>query len=130
MEDITAYTENQRLIRSYFKILYSEPGVVAHTKTSTQEEAGGFLRLRPAWSTKWVPGQPGLYRETLSWKKKKKKYKQTKKKQKQKQKKLYSTNLENFKTLEMDNILDRCNLPESNKNQINYLNSLVTPKEV
>jgi predicted RNA-binding protein YlxR (DUF448 family) len=32
MEDITAYTENQRLIRSYFKILYSEPGVVAHTK--------------------------------------------------------------------------------------------------
>jgi hypothetical protein len=23
-------------------------------------------RQRPAWSTKWVPGQPGLYRETLS----------------------------------------------------------------
>ena len=22
----------------------------------------------PAWSTKWVPGQPGLHRETLSWK--------------------------------------------------------------
>jgi hypothetical protein len=22
--------------------------------------------LRPAWSTEWVPGQPGLYRETLS----------------------------------------------------------------
>ena len=24
----------------------------------------GFLSSRPAWSTKWVPGQPGLYRET------------------------------------------------------------------
>jgi hypothetical protein len=21
--------------------------------------------LKPAWSTKWVPGKPGLYRETL-----------------------------------------------------------------
>jgi hypothetical protein len=44
--------------------------MVAHTfNPSTQEaEAGGFLSSRPAWSTKWVPGQPGLYRETLSWK--------------------------------------------------------------
>ena len=34
---------------------------------STQvSEAGRFLSLRRAWSTKWVPGQPGLYRETLS----------------------------------------------------------------
>ena len=33
--------------------------------TSTQEaEAGGFLGSRPDWSTKWVPGHPGLYRET------------------------------------------------------------------
>jgi hypothetical protein len=31
-----------------------------------EAEAGGFLSLRPAWSTKQVPGQPGLYRETLS----------------------------------------------------------------
>jgi hypothetical protein len=31
-----------------------------------EAEAGGFLSLRPAWSTKWVPGQPGLHRETLS----------------------------------------------------------------
>ena len=32
--------------------------MVAHTfNPSTQEaEAGGFLSLRPAWSTKWVPG--------------------------------------------------------------------------
>jgi hypothetical protein len=51
---------------------------VAHAfNPSTQEaEAGGFLSLRPAWSTKWVPGQPGLYRGTLSWKIKKQKQKQ------------------------------------------------------
>ena len=44
--------------------------VVAHTfNPSTWEaEAGRFLSLRPAWSTEWVPGQPELYRETLSWK--------------------------------------------------------------
>jgi hypothetical protein len=42
--------------------------VVTHAfNTSTPEaEAGGFLSSRPAWSTKWVPGQPELYRETLS----------------------------------------------------------------
>ena len=41
---------------------------VAHAfNPSTWEAvAGRFLNLRPAWSTKWVPGQPGLYRETLS----------------------------------------------------------------
>ena len=44
--------------------------MVAHAfNPSTREaEAGGFLSWRPAWSTKWVPGQPGLYRETLSQK--------------------------------------------------------------
>jgi hypothetical protein len=31
-------------------------------------EAGEFLSSRPAWSTEWVPGQPGLHRETLSQK--------------------------------------------------------------
>jgi hypothetical protein len=35
-------------------------------------EAGRFLSSRPAWSTKWVPGQPGPHRETLSREKKKK----------------------------------------------------------
>jgi hypothetical protein len=42
--------------------------VVAHTfNLSTWEaEAGGFLSLRPAWCTEWVPGQPGLHRGTLS----------------------------------------------------------------
>jgi hypothetical protein len=51
-----------------FVILNFMPGVVAHTfNPSTWEaEAGGFLSSRPAWSTKWAPGQPGLYRETLS----------------------------------------------------------------
>ena len=33
-------------------------------------EAGEFLSLRPAWSTEWVTGQPGLHRETLSQKNK------------------------------------------------------------
>jgi hypothetical protein len=44
--------------------------VSIHTfNPSTQEaEAGRFLSSRPAWSTKWVPGQPGLYRKTLSQK--------------------------------------------------------------
>jgi hypothetical protein len=46
--------------------------VVHFFNPSTREaEAGRFLSSRPAWSTKGVPGQPGLYRETLSQKKKK-----------------------------------------------------------
>jgi hypothetical protein len=51
--------------------------VVAHAfNPSTQEAgAGGFLSSRPAWSTKWGPGQPGLHRETLSQKTKQKKRK-------------------------------------------------------
>jgi hypothetical protein len=48
-----------------------KPGMVAHTFTLILAVAGGFLSLRPAWSTEWVPGQPRLHRETLSWKKKK-----------------------------------------------------------
>jgi hypothetical protein len=42
--------------------------MVAHTfNPSTREaEAGWFLSSRPAWSTEWVPGQPGEHRETLS----------------------------------------------------------------
>jgi hypothetical protein len=56
---------------------YCCQAVVAHAfNPSTGEaEAGGFLRSRPAWSTEWVPGQPGLCRETLSWKSKGKKKK-------------------------------------------------------
>jgi hypothetical protein len=49
---------------------YGSRAVVAHTfNPSTWEaeaEADGFLSYRPAWSTQWVPGQPGLQRETLS----------------------------------------------------------------
>jgi hypothetical protein len=54
--------------------------VVAHTfNPSTWEtEAGRFLSSRPAWSTEWVPGQPGLHRETLSQKNKTNKTKKTK----------------------------------------------------
>jgi hypothetical protein len=49
--------------------------VVAHTfNTSIREaEAGEFLSSRPDWSTEWVPRQPGLFKETLSQKKKKRK---------------------------------------------------------
>jgi hypothetical protein len=56
--------------------------VVAHAfNPSTWEaEAGGFLSSRPAWSTEWVPEQPGLYRETLSQKTNKQTNKQTKNK--------------------------------------------------
>jgi hypothetical protein len=51
-----------------------------------EAEGGRFLSLRTAWSTKCVPGQPGLYREALSLKSKKPKQKQ-KPKPKQKQNK-------------------------------------------
>ena len=44
-----------------------------------EAEAGGFLSSRTAWSTEWVPGQPELYRETLSRKTKKTKPNQTNK---------------------------------------------------
>jgi hypothetical protein len=51
--------------------------VVAHAfdPSTWEAEAGGFLGSRPAWFTEWVPGQPGLHRETLS----RKSNKQTKK---------------------------------------------------
>jgi hypothetical protein len=53
--------------------------MVAHTfNPSTWEaEAGGFLSSRPSWSTKCLPGQPELYRETLSQKTKKTKQNKT-----------------------------------------------------
>jgi hypothetical protein len=52
--------------------VYVEQGMVVHAfNPSTWEaEADRFLSSRPAWSTKRVPGQPGLYRETLSRKNK------------------------------------------------------------
>ena len=38
----------------------------AFNPSTWEAEAGRFLSSRPAWSTEWVLGQPGLYRETLS----------------------------------------------------------------
>ena len=38
----------------------------AFNPSTWEAESGGFLSLRPAWSIEWVPGQPGLYRDTLS----------------------------------------------------------------
>jgi hypothetical protein len=54
--------------RSYYDKSAGSQAGVAHTfNPSTWEaEAGGFLSSRPAWSTKCVPGQPGIHRETLS----------------------------------------------------------------
>jgi hypothetical protein len=47
--------------------------VHAFNPSTWEAETGEFLSSRPAWSTEWVPGQPGLHRETLSQEKKKKK---------------------------------------------------------
>ena len=51
--------------------------VVLHpfNPSTWQAKSGRFLSSRPAWSTKLVPGQSGLYRETLTQEKKKKKKK-------------------------------------------------------
>jgi hypothetical protein len=37
----------------------------AFNPSTWEAEAGGFLSSRSAWSIECVPGQPGLYRETL-----------------------------------------------------------------
>jgi hypothetical protein len=56
-----------------YKKFPSQAMVVHAFNPSTWEaEAGGFLSLRPAWYTERVPGQPLLYRETLSQKNKNK----------------------------------------------------------
>jgi hypothetical protein len=39
-----------------------------HVPSSWEAEAGRSLSSKPAWSTEWVPGQPGLHRETFSQK--------------------------------------------------------------
>ena len=41
-----------------------------------EAEAGRFMSLRPIFSTEWIPVQPELYRNILSWKTKKQKNKQ------------------------------------------------------
>ena len=51
--------------------------VHAFNNSTWEAEAGGFVILRPAWTSQWAPGQPGLHREAclgkrnLSRKKKK-----------------------------------------------------------
>jgi hypothetical protein len=60
--------------------MFPRRGAHAFNPSTQEAEAGGFLSSRPAWSTKWVPGQPGLHRETLSRKKQKQKQKQKKRK--------------------------------------------------
>jgi hypothetical protein len=54
--------------------------MVAHAfNPSTWEaETSGFLSLRPAWSTKWVPGQPRATQRNPVSKNKKQKQKQNK----------------------------------------------------
>jgi hypothetical protein len=71
------------------KITSLRPGVVVHAfNPSTREaEVGGYLSSRLAWSTEWVPGQPGLHREILSRKIKNQKPKKKKKKRKEKKRK-------------------------------------------
>lgn len=49
------------------KNINSQVAVAQAFNTSTYEvEAGESLNIRTAWYTKFVPGHPRLYRETLS----------------------------------------------------------------
>jgi hypothetical protein len=63
--------------------MFSRQAVVAHAfnPRTWEEEAGRFLSSRPAWFTEWVPGQPRLHRETLSWEKKERKREREKEKE-------------------------------------------------
>ena len=68
---------NARSLLSIWLENYCCRAMVAHAfNPSTWEaEVGRFLSSRHACTTEWVPRQPGLYRETLSWKAKNKKRK-------------------------------------------------------
>jgi hypothetical protein len=79
LEILTRYTDlvfKHKLIKTSYllSLIKLSLAVVAHAfNPSTREaEAGRFLSSRPAWSTEWVPGQPGLHREILSRKTNKK----------------------------------------------------------
>ena len=63
--------------------------VHAFNARNWEAEAGGHLSSRPVWSIEWVPGHPGIHKETLPWKKKVQKTKKILKKIKKKQQ-LYS----------------------------------------
>jgi hypothetical protein len=68
--------------------------MVAHAFNPSirEAEAGRFLSSRPAWPTKRVPGQPGLYRETLSEQNKTKQNKTKQNKTKQKKMAIFTVN--------------------------------------
>jgi hypothetical protein len=66
--------------KKWGKKLFWWEETTAFNPSTREAKAGRFLSSRPAWSTEWVPGQPGLYRETLSRKTKNKNKKQTNKK--------------------------------------------------
>jgi hypothetical protein len=56
-------------LKTFKNFIYGQAVMVYAFNPSTWEaEAGIFLSLRPAWSTEWVPRQPGLFRETRSQK--------------------------------------------------------------
>jgi hypothetical protein len=65
------------LLRVDLRFQKFRQAVMAYTfdPSTWEAKAGGFLSLRPAWSTEWVPGQLGLRRETLSRNKTKQKTK-------------------------------------------------------
>jgi hypothetical protein len=50
----------------YIKINLKKQPKKQFNPSTWEAEAGGFLSLRPAWSTERVLGQPGLLRKTLS----------------------------------------------------------------
>jgi hypothetical protein len=58
-----------RIYHNHHKVRHKQVSlaVVADTFNPRiwKAEAGGYPSSRPAWSTKWVPRQPGLHRETL-----------------------------------------------------------------
>jgi hypothetical protein len=74
-------------VKSFLKSSW-QPGVMAHTFNSStwEAETDEFLSSRSAWSIERVPGQSGLYRETLSRGKKQKNKKHQKNKTKTKTK--------------------------------------------
>jgi hypothetical protein len=64
MLPVSKYILNRK---KYVKILSYYPDMVVHTFNSSthKTEAGRSLSLRLVWCTELVPGQPGLYRESL-----------------------------------------------------------------
>jgi hypothetical protein len=73
-----------------------------------EAEVGRFLSSRPAWSIKQVPGQPGLYRETLSQKNKKQK---TKNKKQNKQTKKPTKKKKNKPKINKVKMVSKCGVP-------------------